>query len=531
MQEQFGGVGTIHIDYDLEEQVDISFKKYFSQGLYYFENKTTHWRELPQEVNVENEEILKTKYPKIMEYTNKELEREGLQSAQALYHNLNTLESRPGSQVPFTSINFGRRTTNAGRKISKWLLLASLDGIGKYHKTSIFPISIFQHKKGVNDVRGTKNYDLKQLAIKSMSKRIYPNWVNCDWSRNVEDKNNPNTVMATMGCRTLVGYDRHGMGYDKNGRGNVCPVTINLTKIGIKHGICLGERKEADLQGFWSELEEVLNLTVTSLIDRFYYICSQNSSSAPFMYKNGTVAYADYKKDNCIYEAMKHGSLAIGYGGIAEMCQALFGQDHSDNKDIHKFALSVVEKISDFAQESSEKYDLNFGCYASPIESTCGTFITGNKEIRGLRDEFGIIPNVTDRDWITNSHHVPVWKNVDIFKKLEIEAPFTKYPTSGCITYIELDSGIIQNPKAIEDIVNYAFSLDIPYLAFNFPIDTCLDCGYQGEFNNLCPMCNSDHIEQLRRVTGYLTTDYRNFCKAKQEETKARFKHSTITEF
>ncbi|WP_346869848.1 anaerobic ribonucleoside-triphosphate reductase [Clostridium sp. UBA5119] len=528
-QEQFGGTGSCHIDYDLEEQVDISFKKHFSDALFYFEDKEVSWKELDSEICVENKEELKKKYPKLTAFALRELDREGMQSAQGLYHNLNTLESRPGSQVPFTSINLGRRTTVAGRMLTRWLMLASIDGIGKYHKTSIFPIAIFQYKKGINDTEETPNYDLKKLAIESMSKRIYPNWVNCDWSKNVEDLSNPDTAMATMGCRTLVGFDRHGMGYSKVGRGNVTPVTINLVKIGIKHGICLGEREEANLEGFWNELNELLELSATALVDRFKYICSQSAKSAPFMYRNKSMLGGEYDSDTCIYDVMKHGSQAIGYAGIAEMCQALFGKDHSDDKDVHKFALSVVERISKFAEEASERYDLNFGCYAAPIESTCGTIITGNREIKGLRDEFGIIKNVTDREWITNSHHIPVWKNVDVFTKLQLEAPFTKYPTSGCITYVELDSSVVENPKAIEQIIDYAFSLDIPYLAFNFPIDTCLKCGYQGEFNDKCPICHSEEIEQLRRVTGYLTTDYRNFNKAKQAEVKERFKHSTIT--
>ncbi len=528
-QEQFGGTGSCHIDYDLEEQVDISFKKHFSDALFYFEDKELSWKELDSEICVENKEELKKKYPKLTAFALRELDREGMQSAQGLYHNLNTLESRPGSQVPFTSINLGRRTTVAGRMLTRWLMLASIDGIGKHHKTSIFPIAIFQYKKGVNDTEETPNYDLKKLAIESMSKRIYPNWVNCDWSKNVEDLSNPDTAMATMGCRTLVGFDRHGMGYSKVGRGNVTPVTINLVKIGIKHGICLGEREEANLEGFWNELNELLELSATALVDRFKYICSQSAKSAPFMYRNKSMLGGEYDSDTCIYDVMKHGSQAIGYAGIAEMCQSLFGKDHGDDKDVHKFALSVVERISRFAEEASERYNLNFGCYAAPIESTCGTIITGNREIKGLRDEFGIIKNVTDREWITNSHHIPVWKNIDVFTKLQLEAPFTKYPTSGCITYVELDSSVVENPKAIEQIIDYAFSLDIPYLAFNFPIDTCLKCGYQGEFNDRCPICHSEEIEQLRRVTGYLTTDYRNFNKAKQAEVKERFKHSTIT--
>lgn len=530
-QDQYGGTGSAHIDYDLEPYVNISFRKYLSNGLKYFENKNISYKKLPKEDNVENIDLLKQKYSeRVISYALEELNKEGIQSAQGLYHNLNTLESRPGSQVPFTSINFGRRTTVAGRMISEWLMKASIDGIGKFHKTSIFPISIFQYKRGINNKEGTLNYDLKKLAIKSMSKRIYPNWVNCDWSNNIEDEDNPDTVMATMGCRTLVGYDRHGFGYSKVGRGNVNPYTINLVKIGIENGICLGKREKADIVGFFKDLDNMLELATRCLIDRFNYICSQHQKSAPFMYKNKTMKGGDYNSETCIYDVLKHGSHAIGYIGIAEMCQAMFGKDHSDDGYVCDFAESVVKRIYDYCKLASEKYDLNFGCYNSPAESLCHTIIKGNREIKGLRDEYGVIPNVTDRDYVTNSHHIPVWKKLDIFTKLKIESRFTKYATSGCITYIELDSSIVNNPDAIEKIIDYAFGeLDIPYLAFNFPIDACLSCGFQGEFNDRCSMCGSENIEQLRRVTGYLTTDYHKFNKGKQAEVKDRFKHSTMT--
>ena len=323
----------------------------------------------------------------------------------------------------------------------------------------------------------------------------------------------------------MVGFDRHGLGYSKIGRGNVTPVTINLPKIGIKHGICLGERETCDLEGFWKELNEMLDLSAVALVDRFYHICGQNPKSAPFMYKNGTIADFDKVVDKGIYEAMKHGTLALGYIGVAEMCQALFGENQVKNKDVYAFALSVVKYIDTYAKKASEIYDLNFSCYATPAENSCKTIM------QGLKDEFGIIPNVTSRDYLTNSHHVPVWEEVSIYEKLNLEAPFCKYPTGGCITYVELDSAVIKNEQAIEDIIDYAMSLDIPYLAFNFPIDTCLDCGFQGEFNDTCSVCGSKHIQQLRRVTGYLTTDYHNFNKGKIAEVNDRVKHSKYTNF
>ena len=526
-QVQFGGCGSAHIDYDLKPFVKKSFIKHFKDGLKYIDELEQYEIDNIIETNdiqLSNLE-LEQNFKKSFKYALEKTDKEGLQASQGLYHNLNTLESRAGSQVPFTSINFGRDKSPEGRKVTEWMLKSSIDGIGKNHRTSIFPISIFQYKKGENDKVGTPNYDLKKLAIKSLTKRIYPNIVNCDYTQNIENLDKPDTFMATMGCRTMIGADRHGLGYSKIGRGNVAPVTMDLPKIGIKHGICLGERTEADLEGFWKEFDEVLGIASQSLVDRFYHICSQNYRSAPFMYTNGTIADFDKVIDKGIYEAMRHGTLAIGYIGIAEMCQALFGKNHAEDKEVHKFAVSVVKYISEYTKKASDLYNLNFSCYASPAENTCKTMM------QGLQDEFGTIENVTSRSYLTNSHHIPVWQKVSIFEKLNLEAPFCQYPTGGCITYVELDSAIIKNEKAIEDIIDYAMSLDIPYLAFNFPIDTCMDCGYQGEFNDKCLVCGSSNIQQLRRVTGYLTTDYKNFNAGKIAEVEDRIKHSKYTDF
>jgi ribonucleoside-triphosphate reductase len=528
-QVQFGGVGSIHLDYDLAPFVAKSFFKLFSKGLFYFndiENPKEFIKDKNLQVTLDNVKELAKLYPQAMKYALLELDKEGLQSAQALYHNLNTLESRPGSQLPFTSINFGRDTSTEGKKVSEWLLKASIDGIGKHHTTSIFPISIFQYKKGINDKSDTPNYNLKKLAIKSMCKRIYPNWVNGDFTNNIEDPNNPDTYMATMGCRTMLGNDIHGLGYSKLGRGNIDPVTINLPKIGIKHGICLGERETADLDGFWKELDEVLDITTQALVDRFVHICNQSVKSAPFMYKNGTIADSEKASENdSVYEAMRHGTNAIGYIGVAEMCQALFGKNHAEDETVKEFALDVIKHMYDFTKKANEEHQLNFSLYATPAENLCKTMM------EKLKKEFGVIPNVTEKDYLTNSHHVPVWQEISIFDKLKVEAPFCLYPTGGCITYIELDSSIIHNEEAVEKIIDYGMDLNIPYLAFNFPIDTCLDCGYQSEFNDTCPVCGSENIQQLRRVTGYLTTDFRNFNSGKIQEVNDRVKHSLYTEF
>jgi ribonucleoside-triphosphate reductase len=466
---------------------------------------------------IDNKEIADTPAYK---FAMKQLEREGRQSAEALFHNLNTLESRAGSQVPFTSINFGRDTSTEGRLVSKWMLDASLSGVGKHHLTPIFPISIFQYKAGCNANEEDPNYDLKQHALKSMSKRIYPNFVNCDYSQAHEDATNPDTYFATMGCRTMLGPDRFSKDSNRVGRGNLVPNTMILPKLGIEYGICLGERTQPDLDGFWSAFEDLLMLCEQGLLERFDIMVNQTPEAAPFMYKNGTIKDGKGCKSS-VYESLKHGTLAMGYVGIAEMCTALFGKNHAEDPYVHSFALEVVRRINEYAKDASERHDLNFSCYATPAEGLCHT------AAKALRKQYGMIKGVTDKDFITNSHHVPVWQEVSIFKKLEIEAPFCKYPTGGCITYVELDSTFMNNTQAIEQIIDYAFKkLDIPYLAFNFPIDSCLDCGYQGEFNAECPECGSTNIQQLRRVTGYLTTDYRNFNKGKQEEVEYRVKHS-----
>ena len=523
-QVQFGGVGTVHIDYDLAPFVKMSFYKHWQDGVKYIGQAS-----IPDDVDVFQgaPDMSIEDYPQngfnernIYRYAMDMLEKEMKQSAEALYHNLNTLESRAGSQVPFTSINFGRDMSPEGRMVSRAMLNASLSGIGKHHRTSIFPISIFQYKKGCNAKLNDPNYDLSELAVESLSRRIYPNFCNCDWSQAHETEDDPDTYFSTMGCRTMLGFDRHGYGYKRVGRGNNVPVTIILPQLGIKYGICLGEREEADIEGFWNEFEELLKLAEQALLERFDVMLDQAAAAAPFMYQNGTILDGQKCKES-VYQSLRHNTLAIGYLGVAEMCQALFGENHVKSKKAHAFALSVVQRINEYAKEASERNDLNFSCYATPAEGLCST------ALKALRKQHGVIKNITDREYITNSHHVPVWEEVGIFEKLEVEAPFCKYPTGGCITYVELDSTFVKNTKAIKQIIHYAFDeLDIPYLAFNFPIDTCLDCGYTAEFNNACPECGSKNIEQLRRVTGYLTTDYRKFNEGKRAETRERVKHS-----
>ena len=522
-QVQYGGVGANKIDYDAAPYVAITFKKAFKDALiacnrYSDEYADSIIEELGDSCKLGNERLMYSdEYEWVYEMAKRQTEKKTLQAAESLYHNLNTLESRSGSQVPFTSINFGTDTSEEGRLVSKSLLQASINGIGKYHTTSIFPISIFKHKKGVNAYPGDPNYDLKQLALQSLSKRIYPNFANLDASY-MNKPNNPDEEFATMGCRTLLGFDRHGLGYAKGGRGNIAPFTINLVSLALK--------ANKDINVFWNELDRMLRIAEKGLLDRYAWISAQKAKSGFFLHQNGLMKNTLNRKLNeneSVEESMKHNTLAIGYCGVAEMCKALFNKTHGESDEAYDFALSVVKYINKYTKEASDRNDLNFSCYATPAESTAMTF--RNK----LVEKYGIIEGITDREYITNSHHIPVYQEISIFDKIQKEKPFQELATGGCIMYIELESSVMNNLTAVEKIINYAMDNDIAYFALNFPIDTCKDCGYSSEIEHNCPKCGSENIEKLRRVTGYLTADYRNFNKGKIAEVKDRIKHSKFT--
>lgn len=371
-QVQFGGCGAVHVDRDLAPYVAKSFIKHIKE--YYTDVEDFSIEEANQKLNylvntygkikISNDK-LKNNEPAIYNFAYKQLMREGKQATEALYHNLNTLESRAGSQVPFSSLNFGRDLSPEGKLVSEWLLNASINGIGKYHLTPIFPISIFQYKSGENAEPGTPGYDLKQLALTSLSKRIYPNFVNCDWSQAHEDPNDPDTMFSTMGCRTMVGYDQITKSYRRVGRGNAVPNTMILPKLGIEYGICLGQRKEPDLEGFWNAFEELLKLCEKGLLERYEIIRKQSPEAAPFMYKNGTAIFAqDCKED--VEKTMRSMTLAMGFIGIAETMTALFGKNHAEDKEVHAYALKIVKRINEYASEASTRTGLNFSCYATP---------------------------------------------------------------------------------------------------------------------------------------------------------------------
>ena len=526
--QQFGGVSATHLDWTMVPYVRKSFYKHLMDGYKYLEGienpKSLYGQETSnsfwtQYVDIEDKD-LKECHPKAYKYAMDMTEKETHQAVEGMYHNLNTLQSRSGNQLPFTSINYGTCTLPEGRMVIKALLDVSIEGLGRLHKTSIFPCGIFQCAKGINRVPGDPNYDLFRLALKSTALRLYPNYANVDWTGNAGyDKNDPKTYFSTMGCRTANGFDINGLGQQKDGRGNICPVTIIMPTIAMKAKEYWENNPSGDnscVETFMDMLDEKIHEAKDMLLERFEYICAQPAESAKFMYENGLMAGYDGISTR---SALQHGTLSLGQIGLAETLQILIGCDHT-TKEGMELAKRIEGLFKQRCAEFKNQYKLNFGVYYTPAENLCYT------SLEKFKKKYGVIPNVSDREYFTNSIHVPVWKQISPFDKIDIESQLTGYSSAGCITYVELDSGVKNNIDALEVLVNYAMDKDIPYFAINVPNDTCLECGYMDEFNDHCPECGSDHIQQLRRVTGYLTGNYKTaFNKGKIAETDDRVKH------
>ena len=519
--QQFGGVSASHLDWTMVPYVRKSFWKHYVDGLKYVEGlkdevieKETTLAEgyEPKDISIDDESVYT--YYDAYNYALDMTKKETMQAVEGMYHNLNTLQSRSGNQLPFTSINYGTCTLSEGRMVIKALLEGSIKGVGKLHKTPIFPCGIFQYMKGVNDKPGTPNYDLFYLALESTARRLYPNYANVDWSGNKGyDVNDPNTYFSTMGCRTANGADINaepGVNpQTKDGRGNIAPVTIILPTLAMQAG---------DVETFMKILDEKIHEAKDMLIERFDYICSQSPASAKFMYENGTMI--GYHPEEGIRSALKHGTLVIGQLGLAEALQILINKDHTTPEGM-EVAKRIEQLFKDRCAEFKQTYRLNFGVYYTPAENLCYT------AMKKFKKDYGEIPNVSDRDYFTNSMHVPVWKEISIFDKINIESQLTGYSSAGCITYVELEGAVLHNLEALEQIVSYAMEKDIPYFALNVPNDLCLNCGWTGEIGNECPECGGTDIQRLRRVTGYLTGDYKTaFNYGKQKEVEDRYQHS-----
>ena len=546
--QQFGGVSATHLDWTMVPYVRKSFYKHYMEGIkwlcqdwryvdwneetdseikvgcdfsQYKEERIKELKDIKDITKVSIEDDIYTKHwDKIYDYAMEMTKKEIHQAVEGLYHNLNTLQSRSGNQLPFTSINYGTCTLEEGRMVTKALLEVLLEGLGSKKKTSIFPCGIFQSSKDINRYAGTPNYDLYQLALKCTATRLYPNYANIDWSGNEGyDPEDPTTYFSTMGCRTANGWDVNGFGQRKDGRGNICPVTIIMPTLAMMaKEMCEIEGQEEDLEVvFLNLLNRKIDEARQMLMERFEWICSQDSKSAKFMYENGLMA--GYVPEEGIRSALKHGTLAIGQIGLAETLQILIGKNHTTIHGMH-LARDIEQLFKDKCSDFKEKYKLNFGVYYTPAENLCYTAMNKFKE------KYGIIENVSDRDYFTNSMHVPVWEKMSPFEKIDIESKLTGYSSAGCITYVELDAGIKNNLPALEQLVNYAMGKDIPYFAVNVPNDQCTNCGYVDEIGDACPVCGCNEIRRLRRVTGYLTGDYKSaFNPGKQKEVEDRVKH------
>ena len=527
--QQFGGVSATHLDWTMVPYVRKSFVKHWNDGCKYIEK--TMVRGIPP-INGSIEDKFFKSLPKAYEYAMDMTTKECYQAVEGMYHNLNTLQSRSGNQLPFTSINYGTCTLPEGRLVTKALLDVSINGIGKLHRTSIFPCGIFQCMNGVNRHPGEPNYDLFRLALKSTSLRLYPNYANVDWSNNAGyDINDPRTYFSTMGCRTANGMDINGFGQMKDGRGNICPVTIIMPTLAMETKDYLLSRYGEDsweeltnkgkIDSFLILLDQKIHEAKDMLLERFEWICSQSPEAAKFMYENN-VMYG-YVPEEGIRSALKHGTIVIGQIGLAETLQILIGCDHTKPEGM-ELAKRIEQLFKTRCAEFKEQYQLNFGVYMTPAENLCYT------SMQKFKAKYGVIPNVSDKEFFTNSMHVPVWIDVNPFEKIDIESQLTGYSNAGCITYVELDAAAKYNIDALEGIVNYAMDKDIPYFAINVPNDQCMNCGYCDQMGDVCPMCNSRDIKRLRRVTGYLTNDYKTaFNKGKQQEVEMRVKHERFS--
>ena len=432
-------------------------------------------------------------------------EKRTYQAMEAFIHNLNTMHSRAGAQVPFSSINFGTDTSSEGRMVTRNYMLAAEAGLGN-SETPIFPISIFKVKEGVNYNEEDPNYDLFKLSLRVSAKRLFPNWSFLDSSFNKPyyHEGDYRTEVCYMGCRTrvignVVDRDRE----ITTGRGNLSFTSINLPRIGIKHGmVSFAHPKETDLDGFFTELGEVMDLVKDQLLERYDIQCSKRVYNFPFLMGQGIWLDSEkLKPTDKLKKVLKHGTLSIGFIGLAECLKALVGKHHGESAEAQELGLKIVEFMRKKCDEFSKKYNLNFTCLATPAEGLSGRFVNIDKAI------YGKIKGITDRAYYTNSFHVPVYYNISIAKKLKLEGAYHKLTNAGHISYIEVDGDPSENLDAFERIVRIMKESDVGYGAINHPVDRDPVCGYVGIIKDVCPRCGRHtaeavEVDKLKRLEG-----------------------------
>ena len=432
-------------------------------------------------------ETLKRLFMIALDKSVKKTDKITFQAMEAFVHNLNTMHSRAGAQVPFSSINFGTDTSPEGRMVMKNYLLAVDAGLG-HSETPIFPISIFKVKDGVNYNPGDPNYDLFKLSCKVSAKRLFPNFEFIDAPYNLQYyvPGRPETEVATMGCRTRV----MGNVVDPEkaitpGRGNLSFTTINLVRLGIKHGIVgPSALKKADMKSFYEDLDEKIELCKDQLLERFEIQCNKRVYNFPFLMGQGNWMDSEKLKPNDkLKKVLKHGTLSVGFIGLAECLVALIGEHHGESEKAQKLGLEIIGHMRQKLDEYSQQYKLNFTCLATPAEGLSGRFTKIDRAI------YGKIKGVTDREYYTNSFHVPVYYNISISKKIKLEAPYHALTNAGHISYIELDGDVTENVEAFESVIRMMKEAGIGYGAINHPVDRDPVCGYVGVIKDVCPGC------------------------------------------
>ncbi len=512
--DQHGGQSIPAFDYYMAPGVLKTFKKGFKQQVYdlldyedllSFINMDRIAKEIDKltsiEFPIEKFEFaygesgkIKRLFEKCYDRALVKTNRQTYQAMEAFVHNLNTMHSRAGAQVPFSSVNFGTDVTPEGRMVIKNFLEATEAGLGK-GETPIFPVSIFKVKEGVNYNPEDPNYDLFKLACKVSAKRLFPNFSFLDAPFNLEfyKEGDYRTEVGYMGCRTRLMSDVTDLNNQTTGgRGNLSFTSINLPRLGIKHGICLKEREKADMKGFYEDLGEMMDLVRDQLLERFEIQCNKRVYNFPFLLASGVWTDGEkLKPTDRLRKVLKHGSLTIGFIGLAETLKALIGKHHGESEEAQKLGLEIIKFMRNRCDEYCDKYNLNFTLIATPAEGLSGRFIGIDKAI------YGRIKGVTDRAYYTNSFHVPVYYNISIKDKITKEAPYHAFTNGGHISYIELDGDTVQNVEAFEKVIRLMKESGIGYGAINHPVDRDPVCGYVGVIGDCCPGCGRKEFDSV----------------------------------
>lgn len=445
----------------------------------------------------------------------KETDRDVYQACEAFVHNCNSMHSRGGGQVPFVSVNYGTDTSKEGRLFIKNLLLATKAGLGN-GETPIFPIQIFKMKKGINFEADEPNYDLYQLALETTAKRLFPNFSFIDSTFNGQYYDGtPESEVAYMGCRTRVMGNRHGA-ENSIKRGNLSFTSINLVKIALT---------SQDTPSFFEKLDHYIDLVIKQLLERYAFQIQKKAKHFSFLYSQGVWKNSEsLDPEDSLEEVLKQGTLSIGFIGLAEALKALIGEHHGESDEAYQLGYQIVSHMRDRADQASDQYDLNFSLIATPAEGLSGKFTKVDQQT------FGKIPGVTERNYYTNSFHVPVYYSLRAVDKIRKEGAFHKLCNGGHISYIECDGDVSKNTKALDTLVKTMAANDFGYGSINHPVDRCTDCGYTGIIDEACPKCHNDdqaNIERIRRITGYLVGDMKKWNSAKRAEESQRVKHQT----